>query len=550
MALVTVYRFADPGVARTDELANLLAPDHSFTEITLEKEFPGRLIVARSDPVEPDWVDYLRPLCRGSLEIGSRVSTGAVLLIWPYRNRNVLYAITWGTGHFLLKHDRLLRDLGLRAALNLLSPTKGQVSAWEAERFRALRTKRVGATTLISQIQASQKASVDSFPISLEGDQVRQVTGSPTNKDVWGATLTGGMSLHAKRSPAASELVGVCKRIEVAYKSADYKRYYGWLDKVAAVNDAPLTLEATTKVVEWLKSGKIEKIVVAPPDVVNWDDFDHFEFSAGRGQKKEVDDLSSELLLVFLKEHGLLSGLTVDAVTDHIKVIAVNDEGAQLASWPLKRCLSTELTLDKKKYVLDEGFLFAVERDYLASVNQYISAIPGSFISFPSSQLGQKEGAYNRQLSTALPAALFLDQKTVRRAGGTAIEVCDVALASKKLIHVKRGLASSGLSHLYSQGAVSADLLHMDDTFRNSVRAKITQSPEGSGANKVSQFGWLYNTPFVATECLVSFAVMTCSRKQLLATDLPFFSKVNLRLRCEDLRRMGFKYSLDLIPST
>jgi uncharacterized protein (TIGR04141 family) len=35
--------------------------------------------------------------------------------------------------------------------------------------------------------------------------------------------------------------------------------------------------------------------------------------------------------------------------------------------------------------------------------------------------------------------------------------------------------------------------------------------------------------------------------RQINREQLPFFSKVNLRLRCDELRRMGFKYSLALI---
>jgi hypothetical protein len=58
-------------------------------------------------------------------------------------------------------------------------------------RTSALSLKTIGSTTLISQIQASRRSSVDTFPIRIEADQLRQVTGMPTDADTWGKTITG-----------------------------------------------------------------------------------------------------------------------------------------------------------------------------------------------------------------------------------------------------------------------------------------------------------------------------------------------------------------------
>jgi uncharacterized protein (TIGR04141 family) len=116
----------------------------------------------------------------------------------------------------------------------------------------------------------------------------------------------------------------------------------------------------------------------------------------------------------------------------------------------------------------------------------------------------EKEGPYNERLSKALQGAILLDKRTVSRSQATAIEICDVVTKTKQLVHVKRGTSSSSLSHLFAQGVVSAELLHMDSDFRKKVAKLFSGTFVGSGAKRPSDFSWLHGKDFAPQECEVS----------------------------------------------
>jgi uncharacterized protein (TIGR04141 family) len=109
-----------------------------------------------------------------------------------------------------------------------------------------------------------------------------------------------------------------------------------------------------------------------------------------------------------------------------------------------------------------DGALLHVAVDYLRELNNFTRAIATPRLSWPTVKRNEAEDKYNARLSNALRDAILLDKRTIRRRQATAIEVCDVATENRQLIHVKKGTSSSSLSHLFAQGVVSAELLHMD----------------------------------------------------------------------------------------
>jgi uncharacterized protein (TIGR04141 family) len=288
---------------------------------------------------------------------------------------------------------------------------------------------------------------------------------------------------------------------------------------------------------------------VAPPSIIDWDAFAAFQYQWGR-QKGETSDPSVETFLDFVGGHGLLEMLAPADLTAAVKLHALDDDGERIGSWPLLRCFTAEIELSGTAYILDEGALFAVDGTYLDGLNSFIGGLPPLATSLPVTKTGEQEGPYNTRLASQLKDALLLDKKTVIRRQATAIEICDVAFKSRKLVHVKKGLSSSSLSHLFAQGVISAELLHMDEEFRAAVKQRLSGKLEGSAARARAGFAWLYESPFQTMRCEVAYVVMAGAKAKTRrkAPGLPFFSKVNLRQRCEELRRMGFAHSLTLVP--
>jgi uncharacterized protein (TIGR04141 family) len=228
-----------------------------------------------------------------------------------------------------------------------------------------------------------------------------------------------------------------------------------------------------------------------------------------------------------------------------IKIAAIDGNGNDVQVWRLMDCLAGEVELDGLTYQLDDSALYVVSEEYLSKLDNYVRRIPTIPERLPSAIVDEREEDYNERLARAV-RGLLLDQQNVTRAGATAVELCDVATPGRIAIHAKRGTGSSTLSHLFAQGVVSAELLRMDAEFRGKAQAVISREAANSG-RRAATYRWLYDTDQQPSDVMVGFLIITERSVVPGAQDLPFFSKVNLRARCEDLSRMGFKRGLSLV---
>jgi uncharacterized protein (TIGR04141 family) len=227
-------------------------------------------------------------------------------------------------------------------------------------------------------------------------------------------------------------------------------------------------------------------------------------------------------------------------------VRAVDAGGTEQYRWSVWACLVGEVVLDGEPYVLDEGEFFQVRSDYLAELDAFIESIHPSSVPLPAWKPSDKdEGGYNERAAAASARLVLLDKKMVRATGRTtAVEVCDLLSADKQLVHVKRHLGSSDLSHLFSQGLVSADLLQMNVDFRKQAHVKVV-----SQANGRPGFDFLEGVSFAPSEFEVVYAIIACWDARTCAEALPFFSKVNLREVANNLCARGFRVALNQISA-
>lgn len=126
----------------------------------------------------------------------------------------------------------------------------------------------------------------------------------------------------------------------------------------------------------------------------------------------------------------------------------------------------------------------------------------------------------------------------------TPIEICDLLSKDRQLIHVKRHVGSSDLSHLFAQGLVSAELLQMNLEFRREAHAKVATVAHGRPG-----FDFLAGARFVPSDYEVVYAIIERWQGCRCAEALPFFSKVNLREVATNLRSRGFRVGLNQIQA-
>lgn len=141
--------------------------------------------------------------------------------------------------------------------------------------------------------------------------------------------------------------------------------------------------------------------------------------------------------------------------------------------WPAYKCIYAEIEIGGAMHVLNAGKWFQVAGDFTALVNADFEDTPECPIELPEYRHGN-ENLYNLDVTAALPGSHCMDADLIMHGGGQSrIEFCDVLTPDRTLFHVKRYSGSAQLSHLFSQGVVSAELLLSDAEFRRKLNDKL-----------------------------------------------------------------------------
>jgi uncharacterized protein (TIGR04141 family) len=164
----------------------------------------------------------------------------------------------------------------------------------------------------------------------------------------------------------------------------------------------------------------------------------------------------------------------------------------------------------------------------------------------PRPQAGWHENDFN-VASGNLPEYLLLHTRNVRLPEKTTpIEICDLLSADRCFIHIKPKFSSSTLSHLFSQGYVSGELLCTSPDFRgqtlaaiaSAMAAKMKKTPAPATLKKFATFQQGSINP---RDYRVVFAIIGDWGGKAFKDKLPFFSKINLRKCAKDLGAMGYE---------
>lgn len=517
------------------------------------QDFPGfscKLYVSTSLPLEPRWVSFLRPAFSEELNLMRAPAPGALLVVQiEVDQRGRYFAFTFGSGRFLLRNDSYERQFGLRTALSIIYGSE-ESEELDPSRVRAVDARRVRENTLRTRHQVSRLAPLEALDVDVRRDLLDGITGIPLDGTRWGSKVSGRDSLSVSASVGFSELGDLCRDVLSSYETPDYERRFPWLTGLSVVRDPELRERLEVVVGEQLRAREIDELDLAPPDLIDWDAATGFRFHFERRGVQNVKraELRLDHFVAALQNRGDLDSVdpqrlrswTLDVVTDDLDLVH---------RWPVWQCLTGPILLEGKTYVLDSGEFFEVAAGFLDELNSTINTLPAAEIDLPTCHRDNTEKEYNE--SAAAPSGrLLMDSQLVRASRLTStVELCDVLTDSGLLVHVKKtDDGSRGLSHLFSQGYVSAELLVLDSSFREAALKRIKKvhselPPEEKG--DVTGFTRFSTDQFPVEKHEVVFALIgRWSSSDSLADGLSFFSKVNLRRNVEDLTRMAFSSSI------
>lgn len=436
-----------------------------------------------------------------------------------------LFALTFGTGRTLLTPGTWEEDFGLKATLNTLS----------ADQVRSVDHTSFDAMTTHTRAQSSRPGTCVDFGVDIDQNLIRALTGIPSDSTL--ATRMTGMDALAVNVPAnVTELPDLLARYLDQYQSSAYKTHFAWVDHLRQVRDQARVDALDAELVRKLAAGERDRLWLAVPDILDWDDVEDFAYRPGKKAPRYRDTLLPDLLK------------TIDPANLELKVLKARQVYAYRPgttspskNWTVYRCLYAEIDQGGDTFLLYDGRWYRIARDFVTETNEKVAryVVPSTLPAFEYG-VHADENAYNEDVASLDPAFTVMDCNNVLHGGGhSAIEFCDLMSRDRRLVHVKRYKGSAALSHLFSQGEVSARLLAHDRAFRQKVIAKL----EVPWNVLVAEDG------IAPAAFTVVFAITSESKKDI-ASSLPFFSRLTFVRTATILSTYGYRVELMKIEVT
>jgi uncharacterized protein (TIGR04141 family) len=462
----------------------------------------------------PTWVEnfFGESLTTENADLRVRSVKGLLLTTITVKKKVVHFALTFGHGRFLLNEAAIERRFGLKVTVN----------AVDASQIRAIEKTNIGPNTKISREQMNKSVETRQFGIDIEQDLLRSVRGKSKQDYGLGTNIEGSDALSITVETGLDKLNDVLLACYKRYISDDYKKDFDWIDRIYEVKEPDLITFLDSQIVEQYNLQDFSKLWLAVPELLDWDTVSGFKYLPYDRQIHDDIDIN-----IYYEKKGTIS--SIHDLSEDVQLIS-SENGTPFRRWPIYNCLYAEVDHNQKKYVLNNGKWFEVDKSFSRSVKKTYDHIPISNVRLPVYE-HSSEGEYNKATCQQNPAMLLMDKNTIPYGGGkNKIEYADIYSKDKQIIHVKHYGASSVLSHLFFQGLNSAEYLS-DSAFRKSLNIKLK-----------TEWKVPVGTSFNPAHFEVVFAIIqkgTQARPQI-----PFFSMVSIRNVYKRLTTRGFKVSI------
>lgn len=490
----------------------------------------GMLFMRRNEEKRPSWGPLLDEVAGRAVPGIATRSSSAVLLL---RVDGSIFAFAFGYGRHLIEQSRFVQDFGLRTALNTL----------DDKSLRSVDLHTLEDQPVQKKSQAARDSEVSVFGIDILRDVLRAVTGIPKPGIVL-KHITGGDAMFSFGADMeAEDLVTLARRIKGYYSNDDYKTSFSWVDNVRRIKDEASTDALNAQLVQAV-SARDPGVVVTLPEIGAWDTIVGFSFTRNKDSVRPVIDSSD-----YIDTIADLSHLTIESLKRDR--LFVHDIDGNISDHSVYRCIYFEIVAGDKTKIVFDGKWYEVDATFIGRITDTLDLIQLSTLSFPAVEVWdeagksriESEGDYNTR--TALAHGYFLlDKKLVKTDRTTSpIELCDLLAPTKHLVHVKhRKGGSAGLSHLFAQGGVAAEIMLGDRAFRKKARTVLRNVDPA--ARHLMPLDTLRSADYEIVFLILGEGSAT------LKQNLPFFSKVNLCKAFENLTQRGFRVSVAGAPTT
>lgn len=521
---LTFYLFTDTVVDFEDALDKAkLTGDDGFKEIPLVEELPfeAKAYFQQNRKTKPKWLDYIKDYVQIDEDDIYNATNSFLILI---RTDGRIFAVTKGFGFSALNRKKLEKGFGLRVVLNEIDP----------QRVKSIDVRKIDTTTKQKRVFLTKNSPIYDFDFEFDEDLINIISGQPSDTAL-ARKLMGSDSLSVTANIGFLELSEKCTQLLNSFNKDVYRQNFPFIDYLRVVKDQETIAELENLLTTALENRETERIMLAYPEIPDFEQIEHFKiwhtFS-----NDFIEEVDLGQLYDFLDENDL----EVDINGTYIIGLDSNDHPVT-KKYTLHEFIVYETTLNHVRYLLSLNRWFELADNYVDEINRSLQTIEEIMDGFlPPMSYRQREDTYNLSVVNSNATIRLFDKRNYPVEGRSKIEVCDLLTSNNEFICVKKYNGSSTLSHLFSQGLVSATLLYDEPTYRKFI---LDNCPEGFGP-------LAFNVNSIDKQSITFVFAIATNTPGPLAESLPFFSKVNLTKANKNIRRMGFDVKVYKIQIT
>jgi len=499
----------------------------------------GLWIGAQGQTTEAEWCGHAS-LTTGLLLSYTECRAGGVLL---FAVDGIVYALSYGTGHRLILDEMKDQRFGLRFLIRQLN----------SDQVHDLVRRRPGARGRTDSTLIPTGAPVWTMGVTENADIIGRIGGVAKDLEVTFAAgdtkvrVKGGAGLHMRWGVEPSALVRDIREIERVCREEQPDEALAFIDYVQPVAHRTATiLDATLDhLLADDAEGAAHLVPVVPVSALDsFAEARSFTFRIGGTSTGPFPWLEPGQFLSRTRVQR--AGKRVAALRDGHVWMNEDGEGLKhLLGAAAVKWLEASLSHEGHSYFLMDGTWYEIGDQYVERSRQEISrvfpAVPSVDLPAWALPVGRDEEDYNEHVAKVRRNYTCLDRnKWVRDPHGrrSSLEICDLLGPDNELIHVKRAKGSAPLSHLFSQGLVSAQNLLFGPA---DVRTRFAEAvaDRGNGRQLAPDF------PLKK----VVYAILLDNGKQLSPSTLFPFSQVTLAHAARTLHTYGIEVEVIGIPA-
>ncbi|MFI9026917.1 DUF6119 family protein [Streptomyces sp. NPDC053560] len=497
---------------------------------------------------QPSWAKLLAPAFP-ELQAVLNYSNRLVIFL-PVADR--VFAVCFGYGSSTLEWSWIEANFGLKFAAR----------RFDSNAMSGIGSRRIDASARSQWVQIPANSSISDFEVELDGEFTRKLVGRLENgidfPDMGAVVATDSVSFKVDTDLMKVRNI-LLKMLDIA-EAGDANKDLAFIDsleplrlKSDEVKDLEKLLVDTLfgdrarkpqgKPLDQLavSSLNVHILSFAPPDDVSVENVHDFVVY----KNDLVEDFEVMHVDAIRRALAKFPGKFGVSCLGDIKIQARDSNGEAVSmAKPLKHWLVFEAGDQSRRYLLTLGKWYALAEKYTEKLDQDLSQIADvtdvlQLIDWDD--WGPKknwEKHFNQKATEGRSDLVCLDRHKLYTEDRDEVEACDLLHADGYLIHVKPYSGSQTLSHLFSQGFVSAQTIISDSAYRSS----FVEAVRSLNADLVSAAS---NVPPKFVTYAVAF-----DGDQKIPQDLPTFSKVNLRSFSKRIKMLGSVPTLARIQKT